>query len=58
MKVHWYILEYEYLTCPFCGGDYYTGCETTAEAKKNLKEGKVFKYCPHCGHLMVEEDED
>jgi len=52
VHAHWYILEYESLTCSRCNGFYYTGCDSTAEAEKRLKEGIYPKYCPHCGAKM------
>ena len=48
----WYISEYEYLTCSECGDSYYTGCDSTAEAKERLAEGKCPNYCPNCGAKM------
>ena len=50
---HWYISEYEYLTCSECGNSYYTGCESTAEAKSKLKDGLYNNYCAHCGAKMT-----
>lgn len=52
VHAHWYILEYESLTCSRCEGFYYTGCDSTAEAKERLKEGIYPNYCPHCGAKM------
>lgn len=54
VHAHWYILKYESLTCSRCEGFYYTGCDSTAEAKERLKEGIYPKYCPHCGAKMDE----
>lgn len=56
VHAHWYILEYESLTCSRCNGFYYTGCDSTAEAEKRLKEGIYPKYCPHCGAKMDGEE--
>jgi len=56
VHAYWYILEYESLTCSRCGGSYYTGCESTAEAKERLKEGIYPKYCPNCGAKMEEDN--
>lgn len=56
VHAHWYILEYESLTCSRCEGFYYTGCDSTAEAEKRLKEGIYPKYCPHCGAKMDGEE--
>ena len=52
VHAHWYILEYESLTCSRCSGFYYTGCDSTTEAKERLKEGIYPKYCPNCGAKM------
>ncbi len=49
---HWFISEYEYLTCSECGEYYYTGCDSTAEAKKRLADGRHPNYCPNCGAKM------
>ncbi len=48
----WYLIEYEYLTCNKCGHWYYTGCESTAEAKEKLHNGDTPNYCPNCGAKM------
>lgn len=48
----WCLVEYEYLVCNKCGYSYYTGCESTAEAKERLQNGEVPNYCPHCGAKM------
>lgn len=52
IRGYWYIVEYEYLTCSVCGKSYYTGADSTAEAKERLTQGKFYKYCPHCGTKM------
>lgn len=52
----WCLVEYEYLTCDKCGNWYYTGCESTAEAKENLRNGDTPNYCHHCGAKMDGED--
>lgn len=49
---HWIIDEYEYLDCSCCGESYYTGCDSTKEAKHRLKTGDVYKFCPYCGARM------
>ena len=49
---YWYIPEYEYLGCSECGGWYYTGADSTAEAKERLANGECYPYCPHCGAKM------
>ena len=48
----WRLIEYEYLTCDKCGHWYYTGCESTAEAKEKLLNGEVPNHCPNCGAKM------
>ena len=48
----WCLIEYEYLTCNKCGHWYYTGCESTAEAKEKLRNDDTPNYCPHCGAKM------
>lgn len=52
-KGHWIISEYEYLDCSECGKSYYTGCNSTKEAKKNLENGNAYPRCPYCGAEMV-----
>ena len=52
VHAYWYIVEYEYLICSECEGQYHTGCETTPEAEKMLEEGLYPSYCPHCGAKM------
>ena len=51
-KGHWIIDEYEYLDCSCCGESYYTGCDSTKEAKHRLEIGDVYKFCPYCGARM------
>ena len=48
----WFLVEYEYLVCGKCGDWYYTGCESTAEAKEKLRNGDTPNYCPNCGAKM------
>lgn len=48
----WYIPECEYLGCSECGAWYYTGADSTAEAKKRLADGECYPFCPHCGAKM------
>lgn len=52
----WYIIEYEYVTCSNCGHMRYTGCDSTAEAKEKLANGKVPNFCENCGKLMKETE--
>ena len=49
----WFLVEYEYLTCDKCGHWYYTGCESTAEAKRKINgttveftNGFMISYAP------------
>lgn len=49
---YWYIPEYEYLGCSECGEWYYTGANSTAEAKERLSDGECYPFCPHCGAKM------
>ena len=49
---YWYIVEYEYLNCSECGESYYTGADSTREARERLAEGEYYPYCPHCGAKM------
>lgn len=51
----WFISEYEYLNCSVCGESYFTGADSTAEAKERLAEGNYYPYCPHCGAKMDAE---
>ncbi len=51
----WFISEYEYLNCSVCGEAYFTGADSTAEAKERLAEGEYYPYCPHCGAKMDAE---
>ena len=52
---YWFISEYEYLNCSECGESYFTGADSTAEAKERLAEGRYYPYCPHCGAKMDAE---
>lgn len=49
---HWFFTEYEFFTCSECGGGYYNGAESTAQAESYLNSGFVYKYCPNCGARM------
>lgn len=49
---HWFISEYEYLTCSECGDYVWTGCDSTAEAKERLADGDFPNFCPNCGAKM------
>jgi ribosomal protein L33 len=57
VHAHWFITEHEFLNCSNCGKEYYTGSESTKEAKRRLKDGEVYKFCPHCGARMDEVTE-
>ena len=52
---YWFISEYEYLNCSECGESYFTGADSTAEAKERLAKGMSYPYCPHCGAKMDAE---
>ena len=49
---YWYIVEYEYLNCSECGESYYTGAESTKEARERLANGEYYPYCPYCSAPM------
>lgn len=49
---YWYIPEYEFLGCSECGEWYFTGADSTAEAKERLSNGECYPFCPHCGAKM------
>ncbi len=49
---YWYIVEYEYLNCSECGGEYFTGADSSREAIQRLAEGQYYNFCPHCGAMM------
>ena len=51
---HWFISEYEYLTCSHCGESYYTDAESTEDAKQRLANGDYYKFCPYCGAKMTD----
>lgn len=53
---YWYIIEYEYVNCSECGHMYYTGMESTSQAKQNLLDEEVPNYCPNCGAKMDGKD--
>lgn len=48
----WLIEEYEFFTCSVCGGGYYSGAESTAQAESYLNSGFTYRYCPNCGAKM------
>lgn len=51
---HWCMEEYEFFNCSVCGGSYYTGAESTKQAKSYLSSGNTYAYCPSCGAKMEE----
>ena len=53
---HWVIIEYEYLNCSHCGEAYYTGADSTKQAREWLEKGYAYSYCPNCGAKMDKED--
>ena len=55
---HWIIIEYEYLNCSHCGESYYTGAESTEQAKEWLEKGYAYSYCPYCGAKMDEKEKE
>lgn len=44
--------EYEYIECSLCGGAFYTGADSTNEAKRFMENGYAPNYCPSCGADM------
>lgn len=52
----WSINEYEFFTCSVCGGGYYNGAESTAQAESYLNSGFTYNYCPNCGAKMDKEE--
>ena len=58
MRGEWKIIEYEFFTCSRCGNSYYSGAESTAQAKSYLNSGHTYDFCPHCGAPMTDEAVD
>ena len=58
MRGEWKIIEYEFFTCSRCGDSYYSGAESTAQAKSYLNSGHTYDFCPHCGAPMTDEAVD
>lgn len=55
MRGVWKIIEYEFFACSKCGDSYYSGAESTAQAKSYLNSGHAYDFCPHCGSPMTDE---
>ena len=53
----WTISEYEYYDCSACGESYYSGMDSTRQAKEFLKNNGAYKFCPWCGAKMDKEEE-
>lgn len=58
MRGEWKIIEYEFFTCSGCWDSYYSGAESTAQAKSYLNSGHVYDFCPHCGAPMTDKAVD
>lgn len=58
IHAHWVITEYEYLNCSHCGEAYYTGAESTEQAKEWLEKGYAYSCCPYCGAKMDGKDKE
>lgn len=48
----WLFSDYDYFTCSVCGGQYFTGADSTKDAKAMLENNDYYPYCPHCGARM------
>ena len=48
----WLFSDYDYFTCSVCGGQYFTGADSTKDAKAMLENNAYYPYCPHCGARM------
>lgn len=48
----WLFSDYDYFTCSVCGGQYFTGADSTKDAKTMLENNDYYPYCPHCGARM------
>ncbi len=55
---HWIIIEHEYLNCSNCASSYFTGAESSEQARKWLEKGYAYSYCPWCGAKMDGKDEE
>lgn len=52
----WAAVERHYAVCSKCGGQVYTGFETTDEAVAGWPE--LYPFCPYCGVLMQSSEYD
>lgn len=48
----WLFSDYDYFTCSVCGGQYFTGADSTKDAKAMLENNAYYPYCPYCGARM------
>lgn len=48
----WLFSDYDYFTCSVCGGQYFTGADSTKDAKAMLENNAYYPYCPYCGAKM------
>lgn len=48
----WLFSDYDYFTCSVCGGQYFTGADSTKDAKAMLENNAYYPYCPYCGASM------
>lgn len=51
----WLFSDYDYFTCSVCGGQYFTGADSTKDAKAMLENNAYYPYCPYCGASMKGE---
>lgn len=54
----WLFSDYDYFTCSVCGGQYFTGADSTKDAKAMLENNAYYPYCPYCGAKMDGGNED
>lgn len=48
----WLFSDYDYFTCSVCGDQYFTGADSTKDAKAMLENNAYYPYCPYCGAKM------
>ena len=53
----WQVMDGGMLACTLCSEDYSSGEEDRKSTIAFLKEGKAYPYCPHCGAMMLTEEE-